>query len=121
MTRESEQGRNAYSRRSSLCACFCLQTKTLKEDNRRKCVGVCVCVCVCVCVPVCLSVCHGVYVCLSVCLSIASDSFETFEVIIITFGTVTASDMIMHLVLIRIIIVLGGTKKIVKYSKSRRS
>ena len=47
-----------------------------------------ICLCVCVCV------------CLSVFVSLASDSSETVEVIIIKFGTVTASDMTMHHVLI---------------------
>ena len=37
---------------------------------------------------------------LSVCLSLASDSSETVEVIIINPGTMTASDMRMHHVLI---------------------
>ena len=46
---------------------------------------------------VCASVGLSVYV----CLSLASDSSETMEVIIITaLGTVTASDMRMHHVLI---------------------
>ena len=35
-----------------------------------------------------------------VCVSFASDSSETIEVIIIELGTVTASDMLMHHVLI---------------------
>ena len=35
----------------------------------------------------------------AVCLSLASDSSETIEVIIITLGTMTASDVIMHHVL----------------------
>ena len=39
-------------------------------------------------------------VCLSVCVSLANDSSETINVIIIKFGTVTASDMQMHHVLI---------------------
>ena len=34
------------------------------------------------------------------CVSLASDSSETIEVIIIKLGTVTASDMLMHLMLI---------------------
>ena len=46
------------------------------------------------CVGVCLSV------CLTVCVSLASDSLETIEVIIIKHGTVTASDMRMHHMLI---------------------
>ena len=33
---------------------------------------------------------------MSVCVSVASDSSETIEVIIITFGTAPASDMLMH-------------------------
>ena len=41
-----------------------------------------------------------VCVCLSVCVSLASDSLETIEVIIINLGMVTASDMVMHHVLI---------------------
>ena len=43
-----------------------------------------------------LSLCVGV----SVCVSLASNSLETIEVIIIKLGTVTASDMVMHHVLI---------------------
>ena len=39
-------------------------------------------------------------VCLSVCASLESDSSETIEVIIIKLGTVTASDMVRHHVLI---------------------
>ena len=50
----------------------------------------------CVCTRVC------VYVCACVCVPIASDSQETIEVVIIKLGTVTASDMIMHHVLIRL-------------------
>ena len=41
-----------------------------------------------------------VSVCLSVCPSPASDSSETVEVVIVKLGTVTASDMIMHHVII---------------------
>ena len=37
-----------------------------------------------------------VSVCVCICLSLASDSSETVKVIIIEFGTVTASDMIIH-------------------------
>ena len=39
-------------------------------------------------------------VCLCVCVSLASDSSETVEVISVNHGTVTASDMRMHHVLI---------------------
>ena len=39
-------------------------------------------------------------VCVCSCVSLASDSSETIEAIIITLGTVTASDMGMHYVLI---------------------
>ena len=46
----------------------------------------------CVCVHFC--------VCIFVCVSFASDSSETIEVIIMKLGTVTASDMRMHHVLI---------------------
>ena len=46
----------------------------------------CVCVCVCLCV----------------CLSLASDSSETIKFIIIKLGTVTASDMRTHHVLIMV-------------------
>ena len=35
-----------------------------------------------------------------VCVSVASDSSETIEVIIIKLGMVTASDMVMHHMLI---------------------
>ena len=59
---------------------------------------VCVCVHVCVCVRVCACPCVCVSVC--VCVFIASDSSETVEVIIVKLGTVTASDMSMHHVLI---------------------
>ena len=38
--------------------------------------------------------------CVRACLSLTSDSSETIKVTIIKFGTVTASDMIMHHVLI---------------------
>ena len=38
--------------------------------------------------------------CGCVCVTLASDSSETIKVIIITRGTVTASYMVMHLVLI---------------------
>ena len=40
-----------------------------------------------------------VSVCLSECLSVTNDSSETFNVIIIKLGTVTASDMRVHQVL----------------------
>ena len=53
------------------------------------------CVCVCVCV-VCVCVCVCVCACVRACVSLASDSSEIIEVIIITLGTVTASDMLMH-------------------------
>ena len=60
--------------------------------------SLCVCVCVCMCVFV--SVCLSVYVkCVCVC-DLASDSSETIEVIIMKHGMVTASDMLMHHVLI---------------------
>ena len=36
----------------------------------------------------------------SVCLSLESDPLETIEVVIIKFGTVTASDLRLHFVLI---------------------
>ena len=39
-------------------------------------------------------------VCLSACVSLASDSSETIEAIIIKLGMVTASEMVMHRVLI---------------------
>ena len=39
-------------------------------------------------------------VCLIVCVSLASDSLETIEVIIIKLGIGTASDMVMHHMLI---------------------
>ena len=39
-------------------------------------------------------------VCLSVCGSLASDFSETIEVVIITLGMLTTSDMAMHHVLI---------------------
>ena len=54
------------------------------------------CVSVCVRASVCMSVRACVYVCVCVCVSLASDPSETIKVIIIKFGTVTASDMIMH-------------------------
>ena len=43
---------------------------------------------------------ESLYVRLSVCLSLASDSSETIEVIIIQLGTMTASDIRMHHLLI---------------------
>ena len=52
----------------------------------------CLSVCLYVCLSVCLSVC--------VCVSLAIDSSESTEVIIIRLGTVTASDVLMHHVLI---------------------
>ena len=60
---------------------FCFQLTTFdkfKIDGAKVCPCVCVCVCVCV----------------------TSDSSETIKVIIIKLGTVTASDMLMHHVLI---------------------
>ena len=59
------------------------------------------CLCVCVRACVCLRV--------SVCVSLASDSSETIAVIIIKFGTVTASDMIMHHVFIVLTLTQGHT------------
>ena len=44
--------------------------------------------------------CVFVRVCVCVCVSLASDSSETIEVMIIKLGTVTASDMLLHHVLI---------------------
>ena len=41
-----------------------------------------------------------VSVCVSVCVSLASDFSETVEVIVVKLGTLTASDMKMHHVLI---------------------
>ena len=57
----------------------------------RACVRVCVCVCVCVCVRACV-LCTYVRVC--VCVS-PSQAISR-KVIIVKFGTVTASDTIMH-------------------------
>ena len=57
--------------------CFCLQCKLQGRKPRP---SLCVCLCV--------------------CLSLASDPSETIKVIIIKLGTVTASGMIMHRVLI---------------------
>ena len=39
-------------------------------------------------------------VCLSLCMALASDFSKTIEIIIVKLGTVTASDMVMHHVLI---------------------
>ena len=68
----------------------------------RACVRVCVCVYVCVCVCACVRTC--VRACGReggrACVSLASDSSETIEVIIVELGTVTASYMRMHHVLI---------------------
>ena len=66
------------------------------------------CVCVCVpmlrtCVYVCVRVprtCGCVGACVRACVSLTSDSSETVEVFIIKLGMVTASDMVMHQVLI---------------------
>ena len=44
--------------------------------------------------------------CVHVCLSLASGSSETIQVIIIKLGKVTASDMKMHHVLIRLALTL---------------
>ena len=46
------------------------------------------------------SVCMCVCVCVHACPSLASNSSETIQVIIIKLGTETASDMLMHHVLI---------------------
>ena len=61
-----------------------------------------VCVCVSVSVSVSLYVCDCVCVSVCVCVyvSLASDCWETVQVIITKLGRVTASDMIMHPVLI---------------------
>ena len=69
------------------CMCVC------------QCVCMCVCQCVCVCVW-CVSVCVCIHVCVCVPRSPASDSSETVEVIIVRLGTMAASDMTMHHVLI---------------------
>ena len=80
----------------------------------------CVCVCVCVCVTVsvraCVRVC--VCVCVSVCPSKAIPRKLLKSVIIIKFGTVTATDMIMHHVLIisTLTFIQGHTYIILKYS-----
>ena len=50
----------------------------------------------------------SVCVCLSVYVSLASDSSETIEVIIIKLGTVTASDMAMHQMLIIVNLTFRG-------------
>ena len=50
------------------------------------------CVCVCVCVHACVRAC--------LCVFFASDSTETVEIIIVKLGTVTASNMRLHHVLI---------------------
>ena len=64
------------------------------------CVFVRLCVCVRACVCACVRACLYVNVSVCVCVSLASDSSETIEVIIIIkLGTVTASDMVMHHVL----------------------
>ena len=52
----------------------------------------------CVCVYVC--VCMYVYVYVYVYVSLTSNSSETIEDITIKLGTVTASDILMHQVLI---------------------
>ena len=69
-----------------------------RDDPECVCVCVCMCVSVCVCARACLSVCLSLG--LSLCLSLASDSSETVEVTIVKLGTVSASDMSMHHVLI---------------------
>ena len=51
-----------------------------------------------------LSVC--MCACVRVCVSLSSDSSETFEVLVIKLGTVGASDMLMHHVLIIVILTL---------------
>ena len=63
-------------------------------------VCMCLCVCVCACVRVCVCVCVCVCVRVCVCVSISSDSSETVQVIIVTFGTVAASVLKIHHVII---------------------
>ena len=70
---------------SFCCLQSLLTLKWFKVDDPE---SLCVCVHACVCVCVC------------VCLSLTSDSLETVKVIFIKFGTVTASDMRMHHMLI---------------------
>ena len=76
----------------SACACV----------RARVCVCMCVCVCVCTCVraSVRASVRACVHACVCVRVCLASDSSETIKVIIIKLGTVTASELEMHRVLI---------------------
>ena len=54
----------------------------------------------CVCVYVCVCICVCVGACVCVCVSLTSDTSETINVIIIKQGTVAASDMAMHHMLI---------------------
>ena len=54
-------------------------------------------------------------VCVCVCLSLASDSSETIRVII-KFGTVTASDMRMHDMLIILTLAFIQVHRYIKYS-----
>ena len=75
--------------------CVCVVCVCVRACVR---VRVCVCVCMCVCVCVCMHAC--MCVCACVCVSLASNSLETIEVIIIKLGMVTASDMVMHHMLI---------------------
>ena len=107
-----------------ICVCVCLYV----------CVCVCVCMPVCVCIHVCICVCvyitisllHNHNVSLSdlcVCLSVflASDSSETIEVIIIKFGTVTASDMRMHhmLIILTLTFIPGHTDLILHHKNNK--
>ena len=60
----------------------------------------------------------SVCVCLlSVCVSLASDSSEAIKVIIVKLGMVTASDMIMHHMLLLIIFTLTCIQGHISYSK----
>ena len=77
-----------------VCVCACMRACVCVRARVCVCARVCarVCVCVCACVSACVRAC--------VCVSLASDSSETVEVTIVKHGTVTASDMKMHHMLI---------------------
>ena len=55
--------------------------------------------------------------CECVCLSLANDSLGTIQVIIIKFGTVTASDIIMHHMLSTLTLTIQRSHRYTKYLK----
>ena len=96
------------------CAVFVFKVsydfEKVNIDETCACVRAFVCVCgVCLCMRACVRACLHLCVCVSclcvsLCVSLARDSSETIKAIIIKLGTVTASDIIMHRVLIILIL-----------------